>query len=601
MTQAAINLHPRAQEIRRQKRPGAAFLILLFVYLTVWAYTGAHFMADTNVYAQAILRHQHGAPSPDYSLTTSNPFWDFGHILWRPFGWFCFVVFRPLTQSLTCQIPRAEVILTLLGINFLAALGCVILFFLLARRLIKNDWSALLATVGFFSADAFLNYAHSGNAYVVGLAFLVAGMYFSFSENTQGASPRWPFLPALMLALAVLFWFPYIFVLPAAMAAPLLLRGYDHDERRRTGLIIVGCAGIGVGVYAAAVALAGIRNLPELSQWILAAGHGQIQPGGMRALARLAFALPRSFVNLDQDGMWFKRYLVQDPYSPVTMTDLFRLSLWKLVLFYVAVGTVCFELWRHRSGKMFLVLLAGAVVPICVFAIFIFEAGSIERYLPLYPFVFLALGYLLGSGQTHRVSRILLLAALTLMIAVNLNAMRKGTLQARRAVVETRIQNLLPLLKPNDIVMAINEQDSLAEFRQDFPLDPINLDRDWQTYDVLEINTVRLATWRRDFADRVLATWQRGGVVWLPERFFHDRPNPEWNWVEGDDKRVRWTDLPSFFSQFEVGPGVGGDDGFVPLMDNPANHAILGPLSQAPPITDRLPVRSTHRGLSSPA
>lgn len=128
--------------------------------------------------------------------------------------------------------------------------------------------------------------------------------------------------------------------------------------------------------------------------------------------------------------------------------------------------------------------------------------------------------------------------------------------------------------------MAINEQDSLAEFRLNFPLDRMNLDGEWQTYDMLEINAERLSTWREDFAQRVLATWQRGGAVWLPERVFHSQPNPDWNWVEGDDARVKWTDLPTFFSQLEIGPMVGGEDGFALLQNSPKNQQVLAATNQ---------------------
>jgi hypothetical protein len=45
--------------------------------------------------------------------------------------------------------------------------------------------------------------------------------------------------------------------------------------------------------------------------------------------------------------------------------------------------------------------------------------------------------------------------------------------------------------------------------------------------------------------------------------------------VEGDDKRVSWTDLQSFFSQFDRGYPVGGRDGFLPLLHNPKNEQLL--------------------------
>jgi hypothetical protein len=576
MTQATLKLEPSSRKIREEKLRHSALVIVLLVYAIAWVVTRAHFMADTIVYGQAILLHHPGVGTSDYRLSTSNPFWDFGHLLWRPLGWLCFVGTRPITQVLAHQNSRAEVILTLLGINFLAALGCVVLFFLLARRLIGNDWPTLLATIGFFSADAFLNYAHSGSAYVTGLAFLVAGIYFSFAEPRSGPSMGVVLLPSFMFALAVLFWFPYLFVLPAAIAAPLLLRGYDRPRLLRAGKILATCAAIGLTVYALAVAAAGISDLKDLREWIVASGHGQIQPVGFRAAARLAFSLPRSFINMDYDGLWLKRYLLHDPYAPVTIAGLFRLSLWKPVLFYAAATVVGVELLRQKR-EWLLLLIAGAVLPICFFAVFIFEAGSIERYLPLYPFVFLAYGYVLAHPNTSRVSRIILFIALAATIAVNINAMREGTLQRRKAETETRIHDLVPLLKPNDTVMAVNEQDDLAEFRQNFPLDAINLERGWQSYDVLEINTARLATWREDFAARVLKGWQSGGVVWLPMRFFRDKPDPQWNWAEGDDTRVKWTDLPTFFSQFQIGPVVGGVDGFAPFLDTPANRAMLTP------------------------
>lgn len=575
MGEVVVRIEDRSRESRQLKQGGAALLILTLVYLTAWALTGAHFMADTNVYAQAILRHQHGGGDVDYHSVTGNPFWDFGHILWRPFGWICFVLARPVTQLIAHQNQRAEVLLTLIGINFLASLGSVLLFFKLSRKVVGNEWSAMVATIGFFSADAFLDYAHSGNAYVVGLSCLLAGMYLACSESFSQTTLYRSLSAAFFFALAVLFWLPYVFVLPAAMAAPLVLYGNEKKRRRAAWQTVISCAAFGLGVYSVVIAVVGIHSLVDLKAWILASGHGHIQPGGLRAAARLAFSVPRSFVNMDRDGMWLKRYLVSDPYAPVTTTQLFGLSLWKLVLFYAAAGVVGFELLRSKPGKSLLFLLASTVLPIFVFAVFIFEAGSIERYLPLYPFVFLALGYVVYSKQTMRASKALLVVALAAMMVVNVSAMRRGTLAARKAEAVGRIQDLIPLLGPDSLVLAVNEQDSLAELRQNFPMDPINLSSEWRTYDVLEINTERLSTWREDLAKRILRTWQRDGTVWLPVRFLRAQPKPAWNWVEGDDKRVHWTDLPAFFSKLETGTAVGGEDGFLLLQNGTRNKEIL--------------------------
>ena len=207
MSAATVTQKPGAQETGQREHAGIA-LVSIVVYLTIWVFTRAHFMADTNVYTQAILNHYRGGGSADYRLLTSNPFWDFGHILWRPLGWLCFLIIKLLAQLFAHPSERAEVIWTVIGITLVASLTCVFLFFQLARRISGNNWVAALVTFGFFSADAFLNYAHSGAPYVAGLACLVAGMYFSFGEKVQIASAGSALGAALLFALAVLFWSP---------------------------------------------------------------------------------------------------------------------------------------------------------------------------------------------------------------------------------------------------------------------------------------------------------------------------------------------------------------------------------------------------------
>jgi hypothetical protein len=575
----AVQLESERRHGVRKKSLRNTLVVLLIFYFSAWLYTGAHFMADTNVYTQAVLRYQHGEATVDYRLSTSNPFWDFGHLLWRPLGWLGFVVSKPIVGIFGQRGEPAEVLTTLISINFLAALSGVVLFFLLAARMLAGTWPALLATIAFCTADAFLDYAHSGNAYVVGLACLVGGMYLSSFKQSENLFPGQSILAGVMYALAVLFWLPYVFVLPAAIALPLMMERFDQGRLRFARKTLLACAVVGLIAYFSAMAAVGIRNIADFRAWALASGHGQIQPGGWRALARLGFSLPRSFINMDNDGMWLKRYMLHDPYAPVRLFDLFRLSWWKLALFYASLCAICLELLRARKGRLVLSGLFLALVPIVVFAIFIFEAGSIERYLPLFPFLFLALGYVLDSDKASGLIKGLLIAFLICTLTVNIAAMSRTTLAGQRASAMARIHDLIPLLKPNSLLIAINEQDNLAQFRQNFPLDPVNLDAQWQTYDLLEINTARLATWQQDFAKRAVGTWRRGGSVWLPARLLQARPSPNWGWVEGDDKRVSWNGVHSFFARFNTGPAI-GEDGFVEFEDNLTNREILAAVSQ---------------------
>jgi hypothetical protein len=277
---------------------------------------------------------------------------------------------------------------------------------------------------------------------------------------------------------------------------------------------------------------------------------------------------------MGSDGMLLKRYLVNDPYSPERLTDLIRLSLWKVGLFYASLIVICVALRRSKRGSALLLILATSALPIILFSLFLFEAGSIERYLPLYPFIFLAWGYALASPEAGILVKSLLIAFFVSIMIVNVNAMRRGTLQKAEDHGRERILALVPKLTPASLVLAVNEQDILAEFGHEFPLDPINSEHQWRYYDVLEVNAARLSTWREDLATRMLWTWHAGGTVWIPERVLRDRPQSEWNWVEGDDPRVRWTDLPAFFTRFDLGTPAGGPDGFVSLPDDPTNQQL---------------------------
>jgi hypothetical protein len=521
-------------------------------------------------------------PSDDYHRISANPFWDFGHLLWRPVGWLSFLISKPFIHL---QSEFAQVIWSLIKLDFLAALSCVVFFFLLARQTIQDPWAATFATMGLIFSDAFLNYSHAGTAYPVGLACLVVAIYFSMSEVNSAARAC---VAGGMFALAALFWLPYIFVFPAALAVPLLLYGRDRARQRSAAIAVIVCAVVGLTTYAFAGTLAGVRTLADLKAWIQAAGHGQIQAGGLRALVRFAFSLPRSFLNVGEDGIVLKRYLVHDPYARVSLLELVRLSLWKPILFYVSAVVVCVELFRSERGRILLLILLGAVLPIAVFSLVLFEAGSIERYLPLYPFIFLAWGYVLARPEGKPYAKFLLLFLLIVMAIVNVSAMRRGKLERQKAEALARIRNLVPTLGPNSVLFAVNEQDNLAVFCQNFSLDPIISEHAWQYYDVLEINAARLSSWREDLARRVLWNWNHGGSVWLPLRLFHDKPDIQWKWVEGDDPRVHWSDLPAFFAQFNLGARIGGEDGFVSLPDNPANREILSSLVHKQPSSSRL-------------
>ena len=65
---------------------------------------------------------------------------------------------------------------------------------------------------------------------------------------------------------------------------------------------------------------------------------------------------PRSFLSMGKDGILFKRFLLKDPYNPVSLGDLIRLSLGKVALFYVVLLATFAGLLRGKAERRLLVV-----------------------------------------------------------------------------------------------------------------------------------------------------------------------------------------------------------------------------------------------------
>lgn len=542
--------------------------LLAVCCLLITMSTRAYFMGDTKEYVADILNER----------GYHHDFWDFGHILWRPLGLLMFELAKPLTRIFVGDSDRTRLIITLISIAWTSSVLCVLLLFDVIRRTGRRAWVAWLVSLAFLTANAFLNYLHTGSSYIPGLTCLLAGIWLLLQrEEDVRPQPWFAFFPAaLCFAAAVFLWFPYAFVVPAAAMSSLLGRGSFKQDRRVVLWTLGQCIAIGMLLYVGVILGLGIHDVTSVKAWIVSAGHGQIQP---RSLIRLAFSFPRAFIYLGEDGVYFKRFLMHDPYAAVPLLSLFRLTFWKIALFYAFVAAVLVSLLRSSYGRRMLLILATAMVPLWIFALFIFQAGSTDIYLPLYPFVFLAAAVALQEKKISPCLSLPIVLCLVSIVVVNGAAMRKAAITEQRERTAARIRDLVPHLKRNSVVMTVDIQEDVSEFKMNFPLDPINLNGDWRNYNVLEIGAQRLANWRQDAAKRALLAWSQGGDVWLSARFLYRTPRPEWNWVEGDDRRIRWTDLPAFFSQFDRGESSGGDDGFVLFARTEKNEQLLGEIA----------------------
>ncbi len=123
--------------------------------------------------------------------------------------------------------------------------------------------------------------------------------------------------------------------------------------------------------------------------------------------------------------------------------------------------------------------------------------------------------------------------------------------------------------------MIATNQDALEETLNRLAFDDINRPAPFPVYDIIEPASSRILTWRQDVAARTLTVWSNGGDVWVSKRVWSSRPQASWNWVEGDNPRVSWIDLPRFFSILNTDAESGGPDGFLRLARSDANFGVL--------------------------
>jgi hypothetical protein len=137
----------------------------------------------------------------------------------------------------------------------------------------------------------------------------------------------------LALGAAICFRFPYILVVPGVVLAPLGLSGWSRERLWCVVRIGAAAGGLTALAYGAALLSMNITDAAGFRAWMAKSSHGVVTGGA----ARMVFGLARSFLFMGEDGVLFKRFLLKDPYNPVSFLDLVHLSLWKFLFFYLAM------------------------------------------------------------------------------------------------------------------------------------------------------------------------------------------------------------------------------------------------------------------------
>ncbi len=527
----------------------------ILIYLLVTLLTDAFFMGDTADYVSSAI--------------TGVEFWEFGHLFWRPLGWLLFQVFHPLTEKLVGANPHLEITLLLVIVNWLAGLFSVLLLRGFLRRFIKQEWVVVVTVIAFIFAQAFLNYSQSGSSYVPGLAMLMLGFYLMTPDEDHFNWKR-AFFAGLALSMAFSFWGIYLWGIPAALASPIILFGASRRNVKfaiQAALSVAGITGI---IYLAVIFHLGISSLSGVQAWVSASS----QLMKVTSVSRVAFGIPRSILNLGNDGILFKRFLLKDPYNPVSLLDLVQQSLWKLALFYSVIGALFITLIRSKAGRRVLFLLALNTLSIGAFAMFV-DGAAVERYFPLYPSLFLTLAFLLSQPQVMKWAKALVLIFFGVIVITNYRALSTTQLNAKQENAIARVQAALATRNAATIFFTVNQQDELVNFSRSFPFHPLNQTGGLGVRPLLFLNTRQIDVWQKEFALGALESWAGGGEVWMAQRALATRPLGEWNWVEGDDRRVSWQAVHDLISQFEVKASTGDEDSFALLLRTPKNESLL--------------------------
>jgi hypothetical protein len=554
---AAGSLRADASRVRLGALHPAAWGVALYLVLTIL--THVHLTGDAPEYAGEIYdRLRTGKPGPG--------FWDAGHLAWRPLiaG---LVYLGSLVGVAGGDIALSTVSRALIATSWLGGLLCALLFPLWLLRLGVSSMASVLATITLLSANAFLSYGHGGSSYIPALACLIAGLYLL---SAQPLTPRSSVGAGLLLAGAVLLWLPFVLALPGAFLLPVLLREHDREWIRPVAYATATCAVAGFATYAIVAAHLGVASPASFLTWFSGASHGVT---GNAGVARAALGFSRSFLNMGTDGAVLKRFLVHDPYNPVSVAALVGLG-WKVAFFYLVIAVTLVSLWP-APWRRFLVFFLVSAIPVLLFGI-AWQGGDTERYLPLYPALLLAVAASITRSSWRSLGRILPVAFALLSLVVNTTAYSRANFAAEEDTIVTRLGEFDDsLLPPGSILVVPTFNDRTGAYFRSGTVDFKRLRGSFGFHGLVEKGSVATPQWRESFSKRALDVWDAGGRVWVSRRVLSPTPAADWDWVEGDDRRVSWSDFPGFFAPFELGATRGGADGFVELLPTPTNRSRL--------------------------
>jgi hypothetical protein len=530
------------------------YFFIFGMYVVLTALTRAIFCGDTPFYILSIVNYSGGR---DFF------FWDFGHLLWRPVNWALLHAIHRLIPSVNTISLLSSIMVSL---NWMAGLGCVLLLARVARRFV-NATLAVLAAFTLAVSQVFLNYVHTGLAYVPGLFFLLLGLDLA-SSKPESAQTSWRESSTVgaALAVAVLLWLPFIFALPAVFLFPIVLNGFKRESALYISRAVLVTAVIGLGSYGLVARKLGLSSAAEIQTWFAAASHSIDHIGG---LPRAAFGFVRSWFEMGNVGTDFRRFLLHDPYAPVSLVSLLFAGTWKLILTYLFLGAIGLKLLLGSAqDRRILVFLLLAFLPVFGFGIK-WQGGDMERYIAAFPVLLLA-GACAMNLRPPTALKMLGVAFLSSLIVVNLSHDLHGVGDTQDRALSARLEALGPI--PENSYVVLFPGDPLIGLITFGSITPTGHSRLLMPRWVITIGSSHVKEWQQDFVSKSLKSWQDGKGVWICRGLLDEVPERKWGWVEGAEPLVSWKDIHAFFHRLQTSE-IRGD--FVQIPSTQANIQLL--------------------------
>jgi general stress protein CsbA len=352
---------------------------VLLGYVVLMLLTRTLDQGDTSVYGNDLVNWLRGRQAT---------MWEFGHAIWRPLAAAVLSVVHADPARVTDGVLFEQAVRVLTWLSMLGGALAVVLFRAWLVRVGVSRWVAVATAIAFTAASAFLGYAQTGSSYVPGVAMLLLGLW-ALAGDERTSDRRTIAVASVELRAR------------GAVLVPARARGAgeravrDHPARRQPAssgaspfAVCVVSGLITILVYLPIAALWGVRSVDSFRAWMVDSQHGIRDIGGV---PRTVVGFGRSLVNMDRLGLVAKRYLIHDAYNPTTVADVARAGLFRLAALYAVLAVMAVALAVRPAGRRALALLVLTAIPVVGFALK-WQGGDLERYLAMFPALFLAIG-----------------------------------------------------------------------------------------------------------------------------------------------------------------------------------------------------------------